>query len=38
MHPAAILGRTVSADESVIDLVRDVAQAYQPGYRRRIPR
>jgi cytochrome P450 len=31
MHPAAILGRTLSADESVIDLVRDVAQAYQPG-------
>ena len=31
MHPVAILGRAVGADESVIDLVRDVAQAYQPG-------
>jgi hypothetical protein len=31
MHPVAILGRAVGTDESVIDLVRDVAQAYQPG-------
>jgi hypothetical protein len=31
MHPVAILGRAVGADESVIDMVRDVAQAYQPG-------
>jgi cytochrome P450 len=31
MHPVAILGRAVGADEPVIDLVRDVAQAYQPG-------
>lgn len=31
MHPVAILGRAVGSDESVIDLVRDVAQAYQPG-------
>jgi cytochrome P450 len=31
MHPVAILGRAVGADESVVDLVRDVAQAYQPG-------
>jgi hypothetical protein len=30
-HPVAILGRAVGADESVTDLVRDVAQAYQPG-------
>jgi hypothetical protein len=30
-HPVGILGRAVGADESVIDLVRDVAQAYQPG-------
>jgi len=31
MHPVAILGRAVGADESVVELVRDVAQAYQPG-------
>ncbi len=31
MHPAAILAREMGADESVVDLVRDVAQAYQPG-------
>jgi hypothetical protein len=31
VHPVAILGRAIGADESVIDLVRDVAQAYQPG-------
>ena len=31
MHPVAILGRAIGADESVTDLVRDVAQAYQPG-------
>jgi hypothetical protein len=30
-HPVAILGRAVGADEPVVDLVRDVAQAYQPG-------
>src|ERR1700752_2083303 len=30
-HPVAILGRAVGADEPVIDLVQDVAQAYQPG-------
>ena len=30
-HPVAILGRAVGADDSVVDLVRDVAQAYQPG-------
>ena len=31
MHPVAILGRAVGVDESVVDLVQDVAQAYQPG-------
>jgi hypothetical protein len=31
MHPVAILGRAIGADDSVVDLVRDVAQAYQPG-------
>jgi cytochrome P450 len=31
MHPAAILGRAIGVDESVLDLVRDAAQAYQPG-------
>ncbi|HEY2080136.1 MAG TPA: hypothetical protein VGH53_27735 [Streptosporangiaceae bacterium] len=31
MHPVGILGRAVGTDASVIDLVRDVAQAYQPG-------
>jgi cytochrome P450 len=31
MHPVAILARAIGADESVTDLVRDVAQAYQPG-------
>jgi len=31
MHPVAILGRAVGADESVVELVRDIAQAYQPG-------
>ncbi len=31
MHPVAILGRAIGIDESVTDLVRDVAQAYQPG-------
>jgi len=30
-HPVEILRREVGADEPVIDLVRDVAQAYQPG-------
>jgi hypothetical protein len=31
MHPVAILGRAVGADELDVDLVRDTAQAYQPG-------
>ncbi|HUB39940.1 MAG TPA: hypothetical protein VMA72_13905 [Streptosporangiaceae bacterium] len=31
MHPVGVLGRAIGADESVIGLVRDVAQAYQPG-------
>jgi hypothetical protein len=31
MHPVAILSRAIGVDEPVIDLVRDVAQAYQPG-------
>jgi cytochrome P450 len=31
MHPVAILALAIGADESVTDLVRDVAQAYQPG-------
>ena len=31
MHPVAILAREMGADESVVDLVWDVAQAYQPG-------
>ena len=30
MHPVAILARAIGADQSVVDLVRDVAQAYQP--------
>jgi len=30
-HPEEILGRAIGAGEPVIDLVRDVAQAYQPG-------
>jgi len=30
-HPVAILAREMGADESVVGLVRDVAQAYQPG-------
>src|SRR5215469_3915908 len=31
MHPVAILGRAIGVTESVLDLVQDVAQAYQPG-------
>jgi hypothetical protein len=31
IHPVAILARQIGADESAVDLVRDVAQAYQPG-------
>lgn len=31
VHPVAILARAIGADESVVALVRDVAQAYQPG-------
>jgi cytochrome P450 len=31
MHPVEILGCAVGAEEPVVDLVRDVAQAYQPG-------
>jgi cytochrome P450 len=31
MHPVAVLGRAIGADESVVELVRDAAQAYQPG-------
>ncbi len=31
MHPVATLGRAVGAGEPVVDLVRDVAQAYLPG-------
>ena len=31
IHPVAILARAIGSDESVTDLVRDVAQAYQPG-------
>lgn len=31
VHPVAILGRAIAADEPVIDLVQDIAQAYQPG-------
>jgi hypothetical protein len=30
MHPVAVLGRAVGADGSVVGLVQDVAQAYQP--------
>jgi hypothetical protein len=30
-HPVETLGRAVGADEPVVELVRDVAQAYQPG-------
>jgi cytochrome P450 len=30
-HPVATLGRAVGADDPVVDLVQDVAQAYQPG-------
>jgi hypothetical protein len=30
-HPVAILGRAVGADETVVDPVREVARAYQPG-------
>ncbi|PZG09686.1 hypothetical protein C1I95_28690 [Micromonospora craterilacus] len=30
-HPVAILARAMGVDEPVVDLVRDVAQAYQPG-------
>jgi len=31
MHPVALLAREMGVGESVVDLVRDVAQAYQPG-------
>jgi hypothetical protein len=31
MHPVAILARAMGVDGYVVDLVRDVAQAYQPG-------
>ncbi|HEY2508719.1 MAG TPA: hypothetical protein VGI58_19555 [Streptosporangiaceae bacterium] len=31
MHPVAHLARAVGADDSIVDLVRDVAQAYRPG-------
>jgi cytochrome P450 len=31
LHPVAVLGRAIGAGEAVVDLVRDVAQAYQPG-------
>lgn len=31
MHPAAVLAREMGVGEPVVDLVRDVAQAYQPG-------
>ena len=31
VHPVAALARAMGADESIVDLVRDVAQAYQPG-------
>ena len=30
-HPVEILGHALGADEPAIDLVREVAQAYQPG-------
>jgi 2-methylisocitrate lyase-like PEP mutase family enzyme len=30
-HPVAVLAHAMGADESVVPLVRDVAQAYQPG-------
>ena len=30
-HPVAILARAMGVDEPVVDLVGDVAQAYQPG-------
>jgi cytochrome P450 len=30
-HPVAVLGRAIGAPEGIVDLVRDVAQAYQPG-------
>jgi len=31
MHPVAVLARKMGIGEPVVDLVRDVAQAYQPG-------
>ncbi|TDC42409.1 hypothetical protein E1166_07965 [Micromonospora sp. KC213] len=31
MDPVALLAREMGVDEPVVDLVRDVAQAYQPG-------
>src|SRR3954447_619879 len=31
MHPVALLARAMGIDEPVVDLVGDVAQAYQPG-------
>jgi hypothetical protein len=31
MHPVAILGRAIGVEEPVIDLVRQIAQAYLPG-------
>jgi hypothetical protein len=30
-HPVAVLARAMSIAEPVVDLIRDVAQAYQPG-------
>jgi cytochrome P450 len=30
-HPVAVLARATGAPDGVVDLVRDVAQAYQPG-------
>jgi cytochrome P450 len=31
VHPVAVLARAMGVDAPVVDLVRDVAQAYQPG-------
>jgi hypothetical protein len=31
MHPVSVLAREMDVEEPVVDLVRDVAQAYQPG-------
>src|SRR5205814_6115539 len=31
MHPVAVLAAAMGLDAAVVDLVRDVAQAYQPG-------